>query len=189
MILASASPRRQDFLRILRVPFEAVPTEIDESLLQGESPFEAATRLAREKARYAATEAPVGTLVIAADTLVVLDGKALGKPADGAEAREMLRALSGRRHEVVTAISLLRDGVEATGREITEVDFAELTEDEIERYAATGEPDGKSGAYAMQGIGALLVERISGSPSNVVGLPVRLLGLLARRLGVDLLGV
>jgi septum formation protein len=187
IVLGSASPRRRELLASLGLTFTVAPADVDETLLPGENPFDAAERLARAKAEAAAERAPSEALVIAADTLVVLDGKALGKPRDRAEAAAMLRSLSGRRHEVVTGVALVRGSVMTSGREVTEVVIAPLADDEIARYAATGEPDDKAGAYAMQGIGGLLIERVEGSPSNVIGLPVRLLGQLAARLGVSLL--
>ena len=193
VLLASSSPRRQDFLRALGIPFRSFAPQVDESLLDREDPFAAAERLARSKARAAAAAGPTGAgggpaaLVIAADTLVVLEGRALGKPADREEARAMLRALSGTRHEVVTGVALLRDGVLVSGRDVTEVLFSRLDDATIERYVATGEADDKAGAYALQGLAGFFVDSIEGSPSNVVGLPVRLLYTLAARLGIDLL--
>jgi septum formation protein len=158
---------------------------VDETLLPGESAFEGAERLAREKAEAAAVGAPE-VLVVAADTLVVLDGAALGKPKDRGDARRMLAALAGRAHDVVTGVACAHRGRIVSGRETTRVVFALLSPAEIQAYAATGEPDDKAGAYALQGVGSLFVERVEGSPSNVVGLPVRLLYRLARELGVDL---
>ena len=187
VVLASASPRRHDFLRALGIPFTVRVSSADETLEPGEDPLEAAERLARAKAAAVAASSPRESLVIAADTLVVQDGAALGKPRGREEARAMLRALSGRRHEVVTGVALVRHGTVVSGRDVTEVVFAPLDEETIARYAASGEPDDKAGAYALQGLAGLFIERIEGSPSNVVGLPVRLLYLLARRLGVDLL--
>lgn len=188
VVLASSSPRRLELLRRVGLSPRVVPTSTDESLREGEDPFDAAERLARTKAETALPDVPPGALVVAADTLVVLDGEALGKPRDRGEARAMLRALSGRTHGVVTGVALARDGRVVSGRDVTEVVFAPLSEAEIEAYVETGEPDDKAGAYALQGIAGLFVERIDGTPSNVVGLPVRLVALLARRLGVDLLG-
>lgn len=189
IVLASSSPRRELLLSSLGLSCTVVPADVDESLLPGESPFVASERLARDKAAKtaAANGLPAGALVVAADTLVVLDGKALGKPSSREEARAMLSSLSGRRHEVVTGVALVLGGRVASGRDVTEVDFAPIPPDEIARYVETGEPDDKAGAYGLQGIGALFVERIDGSPSNVVGMPIRLLGLLAKELGVDLL--
>ncbi len=185
IVLASSSPRRREILASLRLAFEVRPSDVDETLRAGEDPYEAAERLAREKAA-AVAEGAGDALVVAADTLVVLDGAALGKPRDREDARRMLAALSGRAHDVVTGVAVSRSGREASGRELTRVVFAAMAEDEIAEYAASGEPDDKAGAYALQGIGGLFVERVEGSSSNVVGLPVRLLYLLARRVGVDL---
>ncbi len=187
ILLASASPRRQDLLGALGLRFTAVPASIDETVHPGEDPFAAAERLARAKASNAALVASPDALVIAADTIVVLEGKALGKPSGQEEARQMLRALSGKRHDVVTGVALVRRGVLVSGRDVTEVEFAPLDEETVARYAVSGEPDDKAGGYALQGLGGLFIERIDGSPSNVVGLPVRLLYLLARRLGIDLM--
>lgn len=188
IVLASASPRRLELLRRVGLSPDVLPTSTDESLRVGEDPFDAAERLARAKAEAALPGVAPGTLVVAADTLVVLDGRALGKPRDRDDARAMLRALSGRTHGVVTGVALARDGRVVSGRDVTEVVFAPLSDAAIEAYVSTGEPDDKAGAYALQGIGGLFVERIDGTPSNVVGLPVRLVALLAHRLGVDLLG-
>lgn len=185
VVLASSSPRRREILAALGLAFDVRAAAVDESLREGESPFDAAERLAREKAAAVAAGAG-GALVVAADTLVVHDGAALGKPRDRADARRMLELLAGRPHEVVTGVALVLGGRIASGREVTRVVFAPMTTAEIEAYAASGEPDDKAGAYAVQGIGGLFVTRVEGSPSNVVGLPVRLLYTLAAELGVDL---
>lgn len=185
IVLASSSPRRREILASLGLAFEARAADVDESLRPGESAYDGAERLAREKA--AAVAAGAGrAFVVAADTLVVLDGVALGKPRDRAEARRMLAALAGRAHEVVTGVALVRDGRVVSGREVTRVVFAPMTPEEIEAYAASGETDDKAGAYALQGIGGIFVERVEGSPSNVVGLPLRLLYTLAAEMGLDL---
>jgi len=186
IVLASSSPRRRELLSLLGLPFEVFHANVDESLLPDEDAYEAAERLARMKAA-AAAQGSDGALVIAADTIVVLDGEAINKPADREDARRMLRSLAGRRHEVVTGVAVAREGKMVSSRELTGVVFAPMTEDEIFRYAATGEPDDKAGAYGLQGIGSLFVERVEGSPSNVVGLPLRLVATLAKELGVDLL--
>lgn len=185
IILASSSPRRRELLSALGLGFEVRPADVDESIRDGESAFDAAERLAREKAAAAAPGAP-DALVVAADTLVVLDGNALGKPRDRADARRMLALLAGRSHDVVTGVALAKAGRIVSGREVTRVVFAPMSPAEVEAYAASGEPDDKAGAYALQGIGGLFVERVEGSPSNVVGLPVRLLYTLASEFGVDL---
>ena len=183
IILASASPRRREILAALGLAFDIRAADVDESLRDGESPSDAAERLAREKA--AAVGAPEA-LVVAADTLVVLENVALGKPKDRGDARRMLAALAGRAHDVVTGVACAYLGRIVSGRETTRVVLARMSPAEIEAYAATGEPDDKAGAYALQGIGGLFVERVEGSPSNVVGLPVRLLYRLAKELDVDL---
>ena len=185
IVLASGSPRRKEILASLGLLFEVRATDVDETLLPGESAFDAAERLARFKAGAAAAGAPEA-LVVAADTLVVLDGVALGKPRDRGDARGMLAALAGRAHDVVTGLACAEGGRIVSGRDTTRVVLAPMSPAEIEAYAATGEPDDKAGAYALQGIGGFFVERVMGSPSNVVGLPVRLLYRLARELGLDL---
>ena len=182
ILLASASPRRLDLLRALGLTPEVRPADVDETLLPGEDPHEGAERLARAKAAKVAADAPAGAVVLAADTIVVLDGEALGKPRDPDDARRMLRALRGRAHDVVTGVALARDGILVSGRETTEVVFAPMTDEEVEAYVASGEPADKAGAYALQGLGGLFVERIDGTPSNVIGLPLR----LVRRLGSGL---
>lgn len=185
ILLASTSPRRRELLLSLGLPFDVRAADVDETLLPGESAFDGAERLARAKAGAAAVGAPE-TLIVAADTLVVLESLALGKPKDRGDVRRMLAALEGRAHDVVTGVACALGGRIVSGRETTRVVLAPMSPAEIEAYAATGEPDDKAGAYAMQGIGGLFVERVEGSPSNVVGLPVRLLYRLARELGVDL---
>jgi septum formation protein len=185
IVLASSSPRRKEILASLGLRFEVRGADVDETLHEGESAFDAAERLARAKAVAAAAVEP-GALVVAADTLVVLDGGALGKPKDRADVRRMLAALAGRAHDVVTGVACAREGRIVSGRETTRVVFGTMSAAEIDEYAATGEPDDKAGAYALQGIGGLFVESVEGSPSNVVGLPIRLLYRLARELGVDL---
>lgn len=185
LVLASSSPRRRELLASLGLTFSVRHADVDESLLPAESAFDAAERLARMKVERVAAEA-LDALVVAADTLVVLEGEALGKPRDRADACRMLSALAGRTHDVVTGVACARGGRVASGRETTRVVFAPMTQAEIEAYAASGEPDDKAGAYALQGIGGLFVERVEGSPSNVVGLPVRLLYRLASELGVNL---
>jgi septum formation protein len=185
IVLASGSPRRKEILASLGLTFTVSAADVEESLLPGESASDASERLARAKAETAAAGTPE-VLVVAADTLVVLDGDALGKPRDRADARRMLATLSGRAHDVVTGVACAHGGRIVSGRETTRVVFAAMTGAEIAAYSATGEPDDKAGAYALQGIGGLFVERVEGSPSNVVGLPVRLLYRLASELGVDL---
>ena len=174
--LASGSPQRSEILRKLGVEFEVVVSGVDE-LSGGEPEFEVLEN-ARLKARAVGRDG----VVIACDTDVVLDGKALGKPADAAESRRYLDRMSGRTHEVLGGLVVVVDGEERTGLESTAVTFKELSEAEKERYVAFGEWEGRSGGYAIQTLGSTLVERIEGSVSNVVGLPVGLLLELAPEL-------
>jgi len=173
IILASASPRRADLLRAIGLVFTVAPSAVDESPLPGESPRPMAERLARAKVT-ANRMLPSSSLVIAADTVVVIDGTLFGKPVDDADARGMLRALSGRTHEVITAIALrARPEEDVVCESVTSrVTFAPLSEREIGWYIATGEGADKAGAYALQGIGALFVTSIEGSYTNVIGLPL-----------------
>ena len=184
IVLASASPRRARILADLGVPFRVRVANVDETLLEGEEGAAAAERLARAKATSVARSETLP--VLAADTLVVCDGHTLGKPAAPAEAVAMLRALAGRTHEVVTGVCLVAGSGARSGLERTAVAFAPMTPAEIEWYVATGEPMGKAGGYHIDGRGALFVASISGSPSNVAGLPVRLVLRLAREAGLDL---
>jgi septum formation protein len=186
LYLASSSPRRRELLRSIGHEPRLVRVDVSEALLPEEDPFDAAERLARAKATAARSLVPEDALVVAADTLVILEGEALGKPLDRKDAVRMLRALSGKRHDVVTGVALQKGGRLVSGRELTSVDFAELSETDIGLYVATGECDDKAGAYALQGRGGLFVTGLEGSPSNVVGLPVRLVAMLARKLDVSL---
>lgn len=192
LVLASASPRRAALLAQVGLRFEVhvsdVPEEADEA---GRAPQAVALEHARAKALAVAAAAP-GRLVLGADTVVVLDGDLLGKPAHAAEAAAMLRRLSGREHEVITAIAFALDAgqgarVLAEHAEHTRVVFRELSEDEIAWYVASGEPLDKAGAYGIQGHGALLVRRIEGCYFNVVGLPLSRTGEVLAELGYDLI--
>jgi septum formation protein len=174
--LASGSLQRREILRKLGVEFEVVVSGVDE-LTGGEPEFEVLEN-ARLKARAVGREG----VVIACDTDVVLDGKALGKPVDAVESRRYLDRMSGRTHQVLSGLVVVVDGEERTGLERTAVTFRELSEAEKERYVAFGEWEGRSGGYAIQTLGSTLVERIEGSVSNVVGLPVGLLLELAPEL-------
>lgn len=171
LVLASASPRRQEFLRRLGLTFRCAPAEVDESLLPSEPAPEAARRLAGRKARAVAMAWP-DAAVLAADTLVVLDEHILGKPLDREDARRMLGLLSGAEHQVVTGYCLLRQGREDCGQAVSRVRFRQIGPAEIAAYLRSGEPLGKAGAYAVQGLGAALVDQVSGSYTNVVGLPL-----------------
>jgi len=182
LVLASASPRRRALLAGLGLSFEAIAPGVDETVHEGETPLTYVLRVAREKAAAGARRSP-GALVLAADTAVVLGGLILGKPASVDDARRMVRALSGRRHSVMTGVAL--DGsARASAVVETAVWFRELTEGEISWYAASGEPLDKAGAYAIQGAGGMLVQRIDGSASNVVGLPLAETVELLQRAGL-----
>ena len=176
-ILASASPRRKEILKNLGVEFEIFVTDVDESCSITE-PERLAEELAARKGRAAwerLTEGNFdteGKVLIASDTTVAIDGEILGKPTDAEDAKRMLRMLQGRSHAVVSGIYLNLDGQEAVSHAVTQVEFAPMTEDEIEYYIQTGEPFGKAGAYAIQGIAAAWIRGIRGDYFNVVGLPV-----------------
>lgn len=186
LILASTSPRRRDLLEGLQLAFEVRPAEIDESLLADEVPQDHVLRLARAKAQAVARP---GELVLAADTIVVLDGRILGKPADSTEAEQMLRQLAGREHEVYSGVALFEPASDTTvaASDRSEVRIADLSGDEIAWYVSTGEPLDKAGSYAIQGLGALFVESIVGNYTTVVGLPLPLTRSLFRELGYDIL--
>ncbi len=173
LILASASPRRAELLGMLGLAFTVRPADIDETPRPGESPAEVALRLARDKALALAP--PAGpALLVAADTLVVIDGRVLGKPKDDAEARSFVALLAGRTHEVITAVAVRACPEETieTGAVTARVTFAPLTPGAVDWYVATGEGRDKAGAYALQGKGALFIDRIDGSYTNVIGLPL-----------------
>jgi septum formation protein len=173
LVLASASPRRAEILSSLGIPFATHPVSLDESPLPGETAEASAARLAAEKAALAARARPE-SWVLAADTLVFLDGAILGKPRDDADAASMLRRLAGREHGVVTAVHLRRGEGPSRGiAEVSRVRFGPLDETEIAWYVSTGEPRDKAGAYGVQGLGARFIEEIHGSFTNVMGLPAR----------------
>lgn len=176
VVLASGSPQRSEILRKLGIEFEVVVPGVEE-LIGGEPEAEVL-----ENARRKARAVERGGTVIACDTDVVIDGRALGKPEDEREAREYLERLSGRAHEVLSGLVVLEDGEERSGLARTTVVFKQLGEAEKERYVRFGEWRGRSGGYAIQTLGSTLVERLEGSVSNVVGLPVGLLAELAPRL-------
>jgi len=199
LILASSSPRRQELLREIGIPFQVHAAHINEDQVAGEDAREYALRLAREKAQAVAAHYP-RSYVLGADTIVVVDGEVLGKPKDHSEAARMLRKLSGRGHEVTTAVSLVAPdtvapdavapstGAPDTRTETractTKVYFRKLTEDEIQQYAAGDEPMDKAGAYAIQGGASRWTDRIEGELSNVVGLPLSLVTDLLRTYGL-----
>jgi len=173
LILASASPRRAELLRAAGFDFEIVATDIDERLGPDEPPASFVRRLAAEKSAAGLAQVrPVGVVVLGADTAVVVDGEVLGKPRDDHDAAAMLARLSGRRHEVLTGVSLRTSTAEAGFVEATTVEFSHLSDAEIAWYVASGEGRDKAGAYAIQGLAARFIPRIEGSYSNVVGLPL-----------------
>lgn len=186
IVLASGSPRRLELLRRIGLDPDVSVADVDETPAEGESPAALVARLAAAKAEAVVPEAG-DALVVAADTVVVIDGKVLGKPSDDDEVRAMLRTLSGRSHEVLTGVHLRREERSATGVELTSVRFRALSRDEIEAYLRTGEPHDKAGAYAIQGAGGMFVESITGSDSNVIGLPLATVVRLAAELDVRVL--
>ena len=184
LVLASASPRRAHILRTLGIPFRVVVSAVDETLEPGEAGGVAVEHLARAKALAVARAEPLP--VLAADTEVVCDGRVLGKPDSERAALDMLAGLASRTHEVVTGVCLAHGGVLRSAVESSLVTFGPMTQAELRWYVATGEPMDKAGGYHVDGKGALFITSMSGSPSNVAGLPVRLLLRLAREAGVDL---
>ncbi|HMI48015.1 MAG TPA: Maf family protein [Gemmatimonadaceae bacterium] len=183
VVLASASPRRRDLLNLIGISHEVRPANIDETMRPREVPRRHAERLAREKASVIAKR-DSDVITIAADTVVVINRKVLGKPADEADAARMLKMLSGREHTVITAVAVARGKKLRSAIEEVRVKFRRLRDDEIAAYIATGEPMDKAGAYGIQGFGATIVERVEGDYFAVMGLPlVRLVGLL-RDVGV-----
>ncbi len=186
LVLASASPRRKELLSSLGIEFQTVPSQAEEILLPLESPREHVIRLSREKALEVAGRSEImGRWFLGSDTVVLRDETILGKPQDAREAAAMLRSLSGRSHQVLSGYAIYdrnNKTLEAAAV-ITRVWFKKLTEQEIEGYIATGEPFGKAGAYAIQGIGAFMIPAIEGSYSNVVGLPLCEVVIALERLG------
>jgi len=195
LVLASASPRRQELLRNAGVAFSVRPANIPELPQQGESPDDFAQRMAREKAMDVFLDRP-DDVVLGADTIVVVDGQILGKPRDAADAARMLRLLSGRRHHVITAVCLAgpvsagasdrepRTAFQDARSETTLVTVDKLNDEDIQSYIATGEPMDKAGAYGIQGIASRWISRIEGDYFNVVGLPVALVYRMLREHGL-----
>ena len=183
VVLASGSPRRHDLLNLVGIAHEVRPSNIDETMRDRENPRRHAERLAREKATAIATRDP-NLITIGADTIVVVNRKVLGKPRDKTHAAEMLKALSGREHTVLTAVAVARGKKVRSAVEEVRVKFRRLHDDEIEDYIATGEPMDKAGAYGIQGYGATIVECVDGDYFAVMGLPLARLVALLRDLGV-----
>jgi septum formation protein len=179
LVLASASPRRQELLRSAGIEFEVQPADIAENPLPAESAKNCAERLAREKALAVARQRP-HDVVLGADTVVVVDGQLLGKPRDPADAARMLRIISGRKHQVITGVCLVVSGKPSVASETTLVTVSEIPDKDIADYVSSGEPMDKAGAYAIQGIASRWIPRIEGDYSNVVGLPVALVFRMLR---------
>jgi len=184
VILASASPRRRELLRLVGIDHEVRPADIDESYLPGERPDAHAERLARGKAEAIAAVAGGNAVTIGSDTIVVVDGDVLGKPRDREHARQMLRRLSGRSHVVMTGVAVSWLGKTLSSVEQVGVSFRDLSDDEIDRYIDTGEPMDKAGAYGIQGFGATIVERVDGDYFAVMGLALNRLAALLRQAGL-----
>jgi septum formation protein len=171
LVLASASPRRQELLRAANIVFEVLPAHINEDPIPGEMPKACVERLALEKAQAIALQRPYDS-VLSADTIVVIGNQILNKPVDHSDAIRMIRLLSGHRHEVITGVCLIHEGKCEVASETTAVTMSEISEREIAAYVATGEPMDKAGAYAIQGIASRWIPRIEGDYNNVVGLPI-----------------
>ena len=183
--LASASPRRRELLGQLGVGFDALPVDVDETPHPGEAPPDVVQRLALAKARAAWLKSDRSRAVLGADTVVVVDGHMLGKPAHREAAARMLASLSGRVHEVCTGVALVEGAQEAVCLSMSKVVFKRLTNDEIQRYLDSGEPIGKAGGYAIQGRGAMFVADLQGSYSGVVGLPLYETATLLAQFDID----
>jgi septum formation protein len=186
LVLASSSPRRKELLKTLGIAFEVIPSFVYEVRLHAESPEDFALRASTEKALAVARDLKADSVVIGADTIVVVDGEILGKPRDKAEAKSMLRKISGREHKVITGFSIVKAKTEVLHVEYLEssVKIKALAAWEIEGYIKTAEPMDKAGAYGAQGIGAFMVEEIQGSFTNVVGLPLAQLVDALTKLGI-----
>jgi septum formation protein len=189
IVLASASPRRRELLTQIGLKFQVVPSRAEELVLPGETPEEHVIRLSIDKASDVAAQKEVeGRWFIGSDTIVLCNGQILGKPADERHAAQMLRMLSGQEHRVLSGYAILdrQTGEQRAEAVSTKVRFRELTDAEIARYIASGEPADKAGAYAIQGLGVCFVAEIEGSYTNVVGLPLCRLTLALKQLGVPL---
>ena len=185
LILASQSPRRKELLGLFHIPFTVRIADIDETMDSKKSPYDEVARVSLLKAK--AVEANAEDVVIAADTIVVCDGKTLGKPHSEEEAAGMLRLLSGRDHQVMTGMTVLRGDTHKSITEVTDIHFRSLSENEIARYVASGEPMDKAGAYGIQGGAALFAEKMVGDYYNVMGLPVCRLWQLLSQIAPEIL--
>lgn len=185
LILASQSPRRRELLGLFHLPFTVRVADIDETMDPAKSPCDEVARVSRRKAEAIPRESD--DVIIAADTIVVLGSQVLGKPHSPEEAKQMLRSLSGRDHQVMTGMTVLRGDTAATVTEITDIHFRQLSEAEIDAYVQTGEPMDKAGAYGIQGGAALFAERMVGDYYNVMGLPVCALWKILKNIAPELL--
>lgn len=188
IILASKSPRRKDLLSLLNLHFSVVSADIDETISKSKPVIEEIKRLSAEKAAAVYNTAAPDDIIIAADTVVVSDGRVFGKPADADDARAMLRALSGKTHDVITGVTVMSSDKTDTRASVTHVTFRVLTDAEINAYVETGDPFDKAGGYAIQGVSCIFISGISGDHFNVYGLPVSLLASMLRGFGVKILG-
>ena len=186
VILASQSPRRQQLLSQMGLSFAVRVADIDETMNPALSPEDGVREISAKKAH--AIEAKAQEVVIAADTIVVVDEKILGKPHSPQEAEEMLRLLSGREHRVMTGVTVKRGALSESVTEVTEIVFRPLSEEEIRAYVATGDPMDKAGSYGIQGLAAMFAQSIRGDYFNVMGLPLCTLCRMLRRFGVEVLG-
>ena len=185
LILASQSPRRKELMGLFRIPFTVRVADIDETMDDAKQPFDEVARVSRLKAE--ATSRDHDDIVIAADTIVVCNGTVLGKPIDEADAFRMLKLLSGKDHQVMTGLTVLRGETAIVCTEVTDIHFRELSDKEIRAYIATGEPMDKAGSYGIQGGAALFAEKMVGDYYNVMGLPVCRLGQILKTLAPELM--
>ena len=186
LILASQSPRRKELLGLMGHPFLIRVADIDETMDPGKAPYDEVARVSRMKAL--AVERGQEDIVVAADTIVVCGGQVLGKPRDEADAFRMLKMLSGRDHQVMSGLTVVRGNEAVTTTEVTDIQFRELSDGEIRSYIATGEPRDKAGAYGIQDGAALFATHLDGDYYNVMGLPVCRLAMILRQFGVKILG-
>ena len=185
LILASQSPRRKELMGLFHIPFTVRVADIDETIDRARSPYEEVVRVSRLKAE--ATPRSADDVVVAADTIVVCDGQVLGKPVDREDAFRMLKLLSGKDHQVMTGLTVLRGDTAVVCTEVTDIHFRELTDGEILAYIRTGEPMDKAGSYGIQGGAALFAEKMVGDYYNVMGLPVCRLGQILKTVAPELM--
>lgn len=188
LILASSSPRRKDLLTRMGLEFTTKRATLDEKLNHSADPADEVARISLEKAEVVRPKVRPDDIIIAADTMVMLDGLMMGKPRSEPDAFSMLRRLSGRKHQVMTGLTVMKGQRVETTTVVTNIRFRTLSDEEIRAYIATGEPMDKAGAYGIQGFGAMFVIAIEGDYYNVMGLPVCTLSLMLRKFGVKLLG-